>query len=47
MLDQFAAGESAGAIAHRILVVENDADQAADLRNLLREQGWRAGSFST
>jgi len=41
MLDQFAAGESAGAIAHRILVVENDADQAADLRNLLREHGFQ------
>jgi two-component system OmpR family response regulator len=41
MLDDFAAGESAGAIAHRILVVENDADQAAELRNLLQEHGFQ------
>ena len=41
MLDQFAAGESAGAIAHRILVIENDADQAAELRDLLQEHGFQ------
>ncbi|MDA1160951.1 MAG: response regulator, partial [Planctomycetota bacterium] len=41
MFDQFAIGESAGAIAHRILVVENDVDQAVELRNLLQEHGFQ------
>ena len=41
MLDQFATGESAGAIAHRILVIENDADQAAELRDLLQKHGFQ------
>ena len=41
MLDEFAAGESAGAIAHRILVVEHDGDQAAELRNLLQQHGFQ------
>ncbi|MHC4880319.1 MAG: response regulator transcription factor [Planctomycetota bacterium] len=41
MLDQFLAGESAGAIATRILVVEDDADQAAQLRDLLQENGYQ------
>jgi len=41
MLDQFAAGESAGAIAHRILVVEHDTEQAAALRELLQEHGFQ------
>jgi len=40
MLDEFAAGETAGAIAHRILVVEDDPPQAAQLRNLLQEHGY-------
>jgi len=41
MLDSLIAGESAGAIASRILVVENDAEEAAALRNLLQEHGYQ------
>ena len=41
MLDNFLAGESAGAIATRILIVEDDPEQAAELKNLLQENGFQ------
>ena len=41
MRDEFVAGESAGAIAHRILLVDSNADQAAELRELLQEHGFQ------
>jgi two-component system, OmpR family, response regulator len=41
MLDPLIAGEAANAIAHRILVVENDPDQAAELKNHLLERGFQ------
>lgn len=41
MLDPLVAGEAANAIAHRILVVENDQPQAAELKNLLQEHGFQ------
>ena len=41
MLDPLMAGEAANAIAHRILVVENDPDQAAELKNLLQQRGFQ------
>lgn len=41
MLDEFIAGESAGAIASRILVIENDPNEAAAMRTLLLEHGYQ------
>ncbi len=41
MLDNFLAGESAGAIATRILIVEDDPEQAAELKNLLQKMAFR------
>lgn len=41
MLDSFAINEVAGAVANRILIVEDDPVQAAALRDLLRERGYQ------
>lgn len=41
MLDEIVAGETAGAIATRILVVDNDPEQAAHVRELLQEHGYQ------
>jgi len=40
MLDEFFGGETAGAIAHRILVVEDDEKQRESLKELLLERGY-------
>lgn len=41
MREEFAINEMAGAIATRILIVEDDQAQAAALRELLRERGFQ------
>jgi len=41
MLDQRAPSDTAGAIAHRILIVEADQDQREVLRNELGERGYQ------
>lgn len=44
MLEEFAINETAGAIAHRILIVEDDPVQAAALRELLRDKGYQTST---
>lgn len=41
MLDQHAPSDTAGAIAHRILIVEADQEQRELLRDQLRERGYQ------
>ncbi len=41
MIEQSGVMETAGAIAHRLLVVESDETERVELRDLLREQGYQ------
>ena len=40
MLDEYSGGETAGAVAHRMLLVEDDEKQRETLKDLLLEKGY-------